>query len=188
MAKSTALTKAPEPMNRDRLFESAATAYFDLLAETGKPPTTRKVAERTGADIGVEAAMVKSQLGPDWDAYMVVRRKRRITEELALKVAAAEFAEKIQGAALSRLVDLLDDPESKVSAKDLIAAAKLASDLNAQVDASMSEATGTNNLSINLKVKNILVGLPPERRAAFLGEVMRQGTVLELEDAGSDED
>lgn len=178
-------------INRDRIFESAATVYFDILKESGKPPKVITVARETARELGIEDLQVSSQIcGPDWDAYMVTRRRRRIIEECALKVTAAEFAERIQNQSLSRLVDLLENPEAKVSTKDLIAAAELASRLNAQVDESMSEVTGTGDVTVNVKFKNLLIGLPPERRAAFMSEVLRQGTapVLEIEDADCDED
>jgi hypothetical protein len=72
---------------------------------------------------------------------------------------------------------------------DLIALAKLGMDLNAGVDKDLTEITGDAKVTINLK--NLLIGLPPERAAALMGEYGRvmasPQAKVEIIDADSDD-
>jgi hypothetical protein len=175
-------------MDKDVLYENACVLYFDILASTGKPPRMGVLCSTLAANLELEEAIVKGLLrGPEFDALLLSRRKRRIIEEAALKVTAAEYAERIATLGLAELVDRIESG-ADISNKDLIAAVKLASELNEKVDQSMQEVTGSGDVNINIRFKELLLNVPPERRAALMGETMRRiGAQGEVIDGSCDE-
>ena len=102
-------------------------------------------------------------------------------------MVAAEIGSRIAVDALEELQDRIKHPGMKTS--DLIALAKLGMDLNAGVDKDLTEITGDAKVTINLK--NLLIGLPPERAAALMGEYGRvmasPQAKAEIIDADSDD-
>lgn len=162
-------------LHKERIFQEAADLYFDVLAETGKPLRTSQLYARLSEKLELENEIVASLLrDPEFDKMLLSRRRRHIIEEAALKVTAAEYAEHIQNASLARLVDLLSDPDAKIPAKDLIAAAKLASELNAEVDKDLEAVTKTSSPTINIEVKELLMSAPAGERVGMLEEVLRR--------------
>jgi len=161
-------------MHKDTLFQEAANLYFDILSESGKPPRVSVLCSRLAEKFEYEQDIIKSLLrDPEFDAMLISRRKRRIIEEAALKIAAAEYAEKIQHASLARIVDMLES-ESDISMKELIAAAELANKLNLQVDKDIEQVTGSGNMTVNIEFKELLLKVDPERRESLIAEAMRR--------------
>lgn len=167
-------------MHKDLIFQQAANVYFDFLAEEGKPPRINEVVDRLAREMDTEREMIKSILSdPEFDALLLAQRKRRLIEQVAFKIVAAEAAEKIGVSGLEKLTELIENgvvgngKEADLTAKDLIAAVRLASDLNAQVDAGVKELTGTERPQINIEIKELIGKHGVDRLAAIMGEVQR---------------
>lgn len=170
-------------MNKELLFQQAANIYFDILQNTGKPPRLPVVIEYMCEESGLEKEMVKSILSdPDFDQMLAARRKKRIIEEVAFKLLAAEVAERIGIGSLEKLAELIETgtvgngKDCDLTAKDLIAAAKLASDLNAEVDKGIQQITGTEKPQINIHIRELLMKTGADRVAVVLEEVSRELT------------
>lgn len=177
-------------MSKDTLFIEAADLYFDMLAESGKPPRLPQLVKALAVKHSIDAEMIRNLLrDPEFDAMLISRRKRRIIEEAALKVTAAEYAERIATGGLAKLVDLIETG-ADMTPKDLIAAVKLASDLNAQVDKDISQVTGTGDVTVNIQFKELLLKVDPERRGALMQEAMRRigAPMAEVIDASCSEE
>jgi hypothetical protein len=169
------MSEVVQSMDRDRLHQEASDLYFDILATTGKPPRLGVLIKELSARHEFENAIVKSLLtDPTFDAMLISRRKRRIIEQAALKVTAAEYAERIASLGLAELVDRMEADPGSLKTKELIEAVKLASDLNAKVDQDIEAVTGSGDVNINIRFKELLLNVPPERRAALMGEAVRR--------------
>lgn len=160
-----------EPFDRDLLFERAASAYCEMLDDNNAPPKMGEVVQTVCVkhpeyDCDYVSDLLK---GKEWDAYLQSRRKDHLINRTAAKLLAAELGSRIAVDALAKLRDKMDADE--VSAKDLVSIAKLGMDLNASIDKDLNEVTGDTQVTFNLK--NVLIGLPPERAAAVMGEFGR---------------
>jgi len=168
------VSEVVQSMDKDRLYQEAGDLYFDILADTGKPPRLYALIKSLAEKHEIDSCIVKSLLtDSSFDALLISRRKRRIIEQAALKVTAAEYAERIATMGLARLVDMMEAGE-EIKPKDLIAAVRLAAELNAQVDKDVAEVTGSGDVNINIRFKELLLNVSPERRAALMGEAVRR--------------
>jgi len=168
-------------MQKSELFELALERYFALLKESGKVPRIPDVIEAICEETGLEHEMVKNQLSdPEFDTLLAQRRKRRLIDEVAFKYAAAEAAERIGVVGLEKLTALIENgvvgnsKDADLTAKDLIAAVKLVSDLHGNVDDSIKQlAGGDARPQVNIEVKELLVKFGPEGAARILQEANR---------------
>jgi len=172
------------------LYEQAASAYLDLLDEKGRHPTInalwKRLSERHPDYPEDETRdLLKSA---EFDQTLQDRRKRHQIERAAVALTAAERAGRLS----PQLFDLMEEklrvaPED-IRFKELVDAAKMCVELDSKVTRVVAETTGSGDLTINLKFQNLLMGLPAERRAAVIGEVMRAGgsPVLELVEGETD--
>lgn len=161
----------PRPFDKDVLYEQAASVYCDILDTTNKPPKVPAIVQTlTLEHPEYDAVEVEQWLkDKEFDTYLQSRRKDHLINRTAAKLLAAELGSRIAVDALARLQDKMDADD--VSAKDLVAIAKLGMDLNASVDKDLNEVTGDAKVTINLK--NLLIGLPPERAAVLMSEYGR---------------
>lgn len=166
---SIALAKRDEGMDKDRLYEQAASRWLEMLDNEGRTPKMARVIEAVceahpSYDMETVAYCLQAK---EFDAYLKDRRKRHLIERTAARLVAAEMGAQLGVGALERLQERLDD----MSDKDLIAVAKLGMELNAGVDRDLTEVTG--NAQITIQMKDVLIGLPPERAAAVMAEYGR---------------
>jgi len=186
---SLVLADKPDTFDRDRLYEQAASHYLDILDETGKAVRIPALAESLcEAHPNYDLEQVKTLLGaPEFETYLQTRRRTHLINSTAAKLVAAEIGSRIAVDALEELQQRIKRPGMKTG--DLIALAKLGMDLNAGVDKDLTEITGDAKVTINLK--NLLIGLPPERAAALMGEYGRvmasPQAKAEIIDADSDD-
>ncbi len=161
---SLVLAKRDEGMDRDRLYEQAASRWLEFLDSEAKPPKMVRVIEAVcEAHPSYDLDTVTYSLESDeFDTYLKTRRKRHLVERTAAKLVAAEMGAQLGVGALERLQERLDE----MSDKDLIAVAKLGMELNADVDKDLTEITGDAKISIQMK--DVIIGLPPERAAAIM--------------------
>jgi hypothetical protein len=156
-------------MDKDRLYEQSASRWLEMLDNEGRTPKIARVIEAVceahpSYDMETVAYCLQAK---EFDAYLKDRRKRHLIERTAARLVAAEMGAQLGVGALERLQERLDE----MSDKDLISVAKLGMELNAGIDRDLTEVTGDAKITINLK--NILVGLPPERAAVLMGEYGR---------------
>ncbi len=160
-------------IDTDLLFERVASIYLDTLDETTKPLKTPELVHAicekhptyNAEDVG---AALKT---PEFDAYLKTRRQRHLIERTAAKLLAAEMGARVGVLALDKLQDRLEKRSDDIKTKDLIEAAKLGMTLNSSIDKDLTEATG--DVKITMQIKDVLIGLPPERAAAIMAEYGR---------------
>ena len=162
-----------EFFDKDLLFEQAATHYLDILDETGRPPRNgalvRSICEQHP---NYDAVLIETNLkDPEFDTYLRSRRQRHLIERTAAKLVAAEMGSRLGVDALATLQERLAVNPDSISNKDLLAMAKVGMDLNAGIDKDLTEATG--DVKITMHLKDVLVGLPPERAAILMAEYGR---------------
>jgi len=176
-------------MQKSELFELALERYFALLKESGKVPRIPDVIEAICKETGLEHEMVKNQLSdPEFDTLLAQRRKRRLIDEVAFKYAAAEAAERIGVVGLEKLTALIENgvvgnsKDADLTAKDLIAAVKLVSDLHGQVEPVVKQLVGGNtNPQVVFDVKEMIFKFGVDGTARILNEANRQLTRPEEE-------
>lgn len=170
---SLVLADKTEKFDREELFERAASHYLEMLDSEGKAPKLNRVVEAVCAahpcyDSEQVALYLRSS---DFNDYLLGRRRRHLIERTAARLVAAEMGSRLGVDALEALRQrLVFDPDS-IKTSELIAIAKLGMDLNAGVDKDLTEATGDVKIAVHLK--DVLIGLPPERAAALMAEYGR---------------
>jgi hypothetical protein len=184
------LTIVPKAeFDHERLYSQAASTYLDILDGDGRPPKVDYVVDvLCEKHPHYDAVQVATWLNdPEFDTYLKTRRQRHLIERTAAKLVAAEMGAALGVKAIGRLQDRLNDPGANIKDKDLIAMAQLGMTLNAGIDKDLTEATGDVKITMNLK--NVLVGLPPERAAALGAAYARTlaspGAKAEVIDASS---
>lgn len=185
------LADKPEEFDRSLLYERAASRYLDLLDEEGRHPRLERIAKLILEQHPFYDAeqVILSLKSSEFDQYLQTRRRDHLLQRTAAKLLAAETGARIGVSSLQELMDRLSDPECKarMKTKDLIALAKLGLDLNAEIDKDLTEVTGDGKVTIEMK--NVLIGLPPDRAAAVLAEYARSITSpkakAEIEDGDS---
>lgn len=161
---SLSLARRDEGMDRDRLYEQAASQWLEMLdSEARAPKMTRVIEAICEAHPSYDMETVTYSLeSKEFAAYLHGRRKTHLIERTAAKLVAAEMGAQLGVGALERLQERLDE----MSDKDLIAVAKLGMELNAGIDKDLTEITGDAKISIQMK--DVLIGLPPDRAAAIM--------------------
>ena len=175
-------------MHKEQIFQQAANLYFDMLRENGKPPRIPEVIDALVEASGLEREIVKSQLtDPEFDTMLAARRKKRLIDEVAYKYAAAEMSDSLGKMALEQIRQQLESgkrvvvgkgdnariEEVDIDTKDLIAIAKLTSDLHAEVDKSVSQLTEGDRPQVNINVQELLVKFGADGAARILQEANR---------------
>jgi hypothetical protein len=167
-------------MHKEQLFQQAANLYFDMLRDSGKPPRIPELIDAMAEASGLERDIVKSQLtDPEFDTLLSQRRKKRLIDEVAFKYAAAEAAERIGVLGLEKLTALIENgtvgngKDADLTAKDLIAAVKLVSDLHSEVDKTVAQLTEGARPQVNINVQELLVKFGADGTARILQEANR---------------
>jgi hypothetical protein len=121
----------------------------------------------------VAKAAIKSK---DFDDYLAARRKEHMLHSLVPVLYAAEAGLHLGQQAAEELSKRLDSEVvvSEMSDKDLIAIMKTGFEMAAKADKQVEEVTETQNVKINLDLKGLLVGLPPEMAADYMAEIGRR--------------
>jgi hypothetical protein len=163
----------------EALYERAATAYLDLMDEGKTRPRIADIADvlagRHPDEYGASyrEAILERLKNTEFDRYLADRRKRHLIERLAPRMLAAEMGSRV-GAKALELLDRQLNEGYDIRPKDLVEIAKLGFALSEKVDKDLEEVTGSNNLTINMEFKQLLLGLPPERRMAVAQEFTRR--------------
>ena len=167
------LTQAEE----DLLWERVATHYLRLQEE--RRGRKVKVDEALAAcleahpgeysEITARAA-IKSAT---FDDYLVARRKDHMLRSLVPSLYAAEFGSKLGEMAAQRLIDKFENGE-EIDTKDLLAIVKTGYELAAKADKKIEEVTESPNIKVNIDLKGLLLGLPPEMAADYMAEIGRR--------------
>ncbi|MDD4986907.1 MAG: hypothetical protein PHQ43_14260 [Dehalococcoidales bacterium] len=183
-----ALAKRDEGLDRDRLFEQAASRWLEMLDNEARPPKISRVIDAVceahpAYDLETVSYNLQSQ---DFDTYLQGRRKQHLIGRTAAKLVAAEMGARVGVRALDEIQVKLENGE--LTAKELIEVAKLGMNLNADIDKDLTEVTG--DAKVTIEMKNVLIGLPPERAAAIMGEYGRmvaspkgRGEVIDASDS-----
>lgn len=168
-----AVVDKPVPFDTDLLYEQAASRYLDMLDAEGRPPKLGRVVESLcEAHPNYDRIQVDTWLKQgDFTTYLRGRRQRHLIERTAAKLLAAELGSRLGVDALVALQDRLVENPDSLKPRDLIDMAKLGMDLNASIDKDLTEATG--DVKITMHLKDVLVGLPPERAAILMAEYGR---------------
>jgi hypothetical protein len=168
------------PFDVDRLYEQSASAYLELLDESGKPPKITQVVELINSrHPNYDSIQVATWLKDvEFDSYLQTRRTEHQKKRAAIKLLAAEMGGKVGKMALEQLSDQLEngkkvlvkykDGTSEIErvdleTKDLIAAAKLGIDLNSALTEESQDVQGDMKITVNLK--DVFFNLSPERAA-----------------------
>lgn len=170
---SLVLASQHPALDRDLLFEQAASCYLDLYEEVGKPPKMLAVLERlcdkhSEYDRRQVAEILATK---EFSDYLMERRRRHLLEGVAARMVAAEMGAIIGTEALDVLKKRLREDPDSITTRDLIALARLGMEMNAGVDKDLAQATG--DVKIAIQLKDVLVGLPPERAAVLMAEYGR---------------
>lgn len=167
------LTQADE----DLLFERVASHYLRLQDErSGKRVRVDEALEACLAahpeaySEAVARAAVKSK---EFDDYLATRRKEHLLTSLVPQLYAAEMGSRMGEMAAQRLLDKLENGE-EIQDKDLLAIVKLGYELASKVDKKVEEVTESNKITVNLNLKELLVGLPPDMAQSYMAEVGRR--------------
>lgn len=187
---SLVLAEKKEVFDRDLLFERAASRWLDLLDAEGKAPKLYRVIEavcEAHPSYDQEQVTLCLQSG-DFEDHLRSRRQRHLIERTAAKLVAAEMGSRLGVDALAALQERLATEPDSLKTGDLIAIAKLGMELNAGIDKDLTEATGDVKIAVHLK--DVLIGLPPERAAILMAEYGRKmaspKAKAEIIDASSD--
>lgn len=166
-----ALVKRDEGLDRDQLFERAASHWLEMLDSDSRPPRMSRVIEAVcEAHPSYAPEIVARNLqSQDFDTYLQSRRKQHLIGRTAAKLVAAEIGARVGVRALDEIQAKLESGE--LTTKELIEVAKLGMTLNAGIDKDLTEVTG--DAKVTIEMKNVLIGLPPERAAAVMAEYGR---------------
>jgi hypothetical protein len=156
-----------------RMWEQCASLYLETLDRTGKPPRQTVLVESLcNNHPNYDAVQVATWLNdPEYDKYLQTRRREHLVQRTAAKLLAAEMGASLGVMALERIQERLENGANGIPTKDLVAVAKLGMDLNASIDKDLDEVTG--NPKITVQIRDVLVGLPPERAAILMAELGR---------------
>jgi hypothetical protein len=156
-----------------RLYEQAASAYLEILDTAGKPPRLSEVITTICENHpNYDATQLETWLkDPEFDTYLKGRRQRHLIERTAAKLVAAEMGAALGVRAIEALQNRLRENPENIRDKDLITMAQLGMTLNAGIDKDLTEATG--DVKITMHLKDVLIGLPPERAAILMAEYGR---------------
>lgn len=166
------VTREPE-FDIGRIHEQIASYYLKVLDETGKPLKHKQLARAfcenhpNYDEVQIETYIEE----PEFDAYLKTRRQRHLVERTAAKLLAAEMGSRLGVSALETLQRRLDTRPDDIAAKDLVEMAKLGMNLNSSIDKDLTKVTG--DAKITIQIKDVLIGLPPERAAAVMAEYGR---------------
>jgi hypothetical protein len=168
-----AVTKRVELFDTDLLYEQSASHYLNILDIEGRPPKIARVVESLcEAHPHYDRTQVATWLAQgDFTTYLRGRRQRHLIERTAAKLVAAEMGSCIGVEALTIMQDRMRADPDSIKFRDLLEAAKVGMDLNASIDKDLTEATG--DVKITMHLKDVLVGLPPERAAILMAEYGR---------------
>jgi hypothetical protein len=170
--KTGVAIREPE-FDRDRIFQQASTHYLEMLDSTGKPPKREElIASLCESHPNYDAVQLRTLLNEsEFDSALKTRRQRHLVERTAAKLLAAEMGSRLGVDAIEALQKRLKDKPDSIAAKDLVEMAKLGMNLNASIDKDLTEATG--DVKITMHLKDVLIGLPPERAAILMAEYGR---------------
>lgn len=168
------LTKAEE----DLLWERCATRYLEL--QDSRNGRKVKIADALAAVLEahpgeyVEDVALASVKGKDFSEYLAGRRKEHLLVSLVPSLYAAEYGGRMGALAAEQLLERLEGGE-ELETKDLLAIVKTGYELAAKADKKVEDATGTANVSVNLDVKTLLLGMTPEQFAELSRRALTEG-------------
>lgn len=162
------------------LFERVASHYLRLQDErNGKKVKISEAVDAVLAAHDGEYSEVAARAAvkcAEFDDYLATRRKDHMVRSLVPSLYAAEVGLKLGEAAAEELARRLDSEVavSEMSDKDLLAIVKTGFELAAKVDKKVEEVTETSNIKVNVDLKGLLLGLPPEMAADYMAEIGRR--------------
>ena len=163
-------------MDAEHLREQVASHYCDVLDETGKAlrlvPLVKSFCENHPNYDEVQIVTLLKE-DSEWDAYLQSRRRNHLINRTAASLLAAEMGGRLGVLALEEAQRRLEDEVavSEIADKDIQGYIKLGMDLNAKVDKDLTEVTGDVNITMHLK--DVIMGMPVDRAAAFMAEYGR---------------
>jgi hypothetical protein len=164
-------------VEEDLLFERVASHYLRLQEERNGKKV--RVDEALDACLAAhpesyqEAVARAAVHSAEFDDYLATRRKDHLLRSLVPNLYAAELGSKLGEMAAQRLIDKFENGE-EIQAKDLLAMMKLGYELAGKVDAKVAEVTESNKITVNVNLKELLLGLPPETASDYMVEIGRR--------------
>lgn len=170
------LAKADEEL----LWERVGSHYLELQEK--RPGRRVRVAEAVQAVLDahpgeyVDEVAKASCKGKDFESYLAGRRKEHMLVSLVPTLYAAETGLRLGSMAAEELARRMDSEVaiSEMTEKDLLAIMKAGLDYAKEVDKKVEEATGTQDVKVNVDLRGLLLGFPPELASEYMSEVARR--------------
>ncbi len=170
------LYEGDEPLDINLLYERVASFYLEMQRERGAKRV--RVSEAVVACVEAHPEYDQEEVGRlvrsrEFDTYLAQRRKRFLVEQLVPQLIAAEQGARIGELAAAQLLARLEEGE-RIPIPELVKAMKAGYELAEKIDKKVEEATGTQNVKVNVDLKGLLLGLPVEMAQQYMAEVGRR--------------
>lgn len=162
------------------LFERTASHYLRLQDERNgkKVKVSEAVDAVLAAHVGEysEVAAHAAVKCAEFDDYLATRRKDHLLTRLVPSLYAAEMGMRIGTKAADELMKRLNNENAVtlMSDKDLLSLVKTGFEFAQKIDKSIEEVSDTTNIKVNVDLKGLLLGLPPEMAADYMAEIGRR--------------
>lgn len=167
----------PRSIYLQNLYDRAASIYVEMLDGGNSQPRLPDIARRMKDDYPEEQETLSALRTDEFSDVLKERRKTHIVNTLAPRYLMAEMGAGLGAKAAEEIQRRLEYEPESVSMKDLVAVAKLSTELTAKVDKEVGDA-----VQPSLVVNNAFFELAnkyddPEQKQAFIAEITRRAAL-----------